>query len=342
MPVGIGIVTTVTRLEPTGPDPPSGIIEAKKCLLFPLTDMAGKGSAYYKCVNNPMTAPAASLPDGYSGSTVSLKIRNTVTLTVNSSGACVFMITPSIQSTWIFNHTITTTTLTTVGGANSSDEYSSILANFTIGRPISTGVEVSYIGAESVAAGELIGFTLQGQLPASLNGTAIADFRDWQGAVSKPVPYMTKPLAIAASAFDACPMSTLSTMFTNSYPTIVIAGLGLPAGQTIKVEMAHNYELCPLVTSVHHHLARPSVVNTDDLHMVSRRLPATRTGTEGIKALEKPFVSESKKNRAATIKRKRTTKRAPARKYYKAKRKTAARRVGLAPYRAPRPTRRWY
>jgi len=302
-------------------------------------------SAYFKCCNNPMRAPAAALPDGYSGSTVPLKIRNTLTLTVNASGACFLAITPSIASSWIFNNTITTTTLTTVGGANSSDEYASISANFTLGRPISTGVEVSYIGPESSAAGEVIGFTLQGQAASTLNGTLISDFRDWQGSVSKPVPYMAKPLAIAVSAFDACPMSSLGTVFTNSYPTICVAGLGLPAGQTIKVELVHNYELCPLVTSVHHHLARPSPVNPDDLHMVSRRLPASRTGTEGIEGLQVKMTADSKKKRAEVLHRKRTTTRAPARRYPAPKRKrTTAPRFTprRTPFRAVRPVRRWY
>lgn len=245
----------------------------------------GKSSSspYVNVVNDPWNAPAAHLPDEYSGATVPLKIRQSVTLTPTATaGAAAVGFYPQLSLPFnTASMSGTTTTIASWPAGSALEDYASLSAAFKFYRFVSVGCCCTYVGAESTAAGEIIMVPLTGLVFSTETSLIISDWRDYPGAVSASIPFMRKTLCGAVSNFDKPGFAPLSTNFVNTFPSILVGVIGAPNSACIRVDFTINIEAVPLVTNPMSHMARVIPQDSRALNLVSRRLPAARMSNEG-------------------------------------------------------------
>jgi hypothetical protein len=248
---------------------------------------------------------AFKLPDEYQGRTIGLKFRSSYLVEVNATGAGVALIQPRLDLSFVYQPTVTGTSWS-LGAGIPHDDYTDLNTNFIAWRPISMGVEATFQGKESDASGEIVMVTEQGSgyggLPLDVN-----QWRDLQGAINVPIPYLKTGPVVAMSNFDRPSFKALNLGFTETFPSCGVAVIGYASGtvtKPVRINVEFNLELIPRQTSIHHHLATPSpTTSSANLGLnpaQSRRLAdASHAVTEagGVSALKLGAIKVSRKGK---------------------------------------------
>lgn len=281
---------------------------------------AGAGKGYYDICKDPWNAEPAGVADEFSMPTVAMRLKSAFTLNSNNVGACGigfqagnldtgFSVVPTI--------TVGTTTVTAFSTYTKHADYDSLNAIFGYFRPISVGVKVYYIGAESTTAGLI---TL-GSFPISANGIGngllpadISDWNDLPGTKTIAPAAMTEPFCLATHSYDRPSFRALGSDLASGdfFPVMLVGGTGLAVSTNVlRVEVTLNVELIPLLTTFQSH-QRAAVVEYDPIEIGRvRRLPANNVGQgEDLVVAERSSgAKRARVSRGAPKKRSRVSKR---------------------------------
>lgn len=259
------------------------------------------GTAFYRCLADPINAPAAAYADEFLGRSIALKLNMSQAIPINDLGIGAIKFAPTLPTNFCktFKPANTTTQPLVQVQSLSSDDYTNLTANFNLWRPVSSGARVSYTGSSDAGKGEVLMIGTQYTDP----GLDVATWRDAQGLGTVAVRDMKGPLVGAFHAFDRCPFASMTGDFSAAFPFVWIGVQGAPANDTgFRVDYTINLELVPNLTSVHHQLATTTPYNTDANMTVARRLtPVNVIPQNGESVLS--LLSKAERKRAAPKKK---------------------------------------
>jgi hypothetical protein len=268
---------------------------------------------------DPWNADPQGIPDTYSGQSCALRTRTLHSLTTNNIGHAAGWFHPIIDGTATISYhaaalvSPATDTIASWAPADHPD-VAALTAGYSRYRPVSCGIKVMPINAESTLAGVVGIATMDGLAGTGDIPTSVLEISDSPVSRTIQCSAMTEPLCCVLNPFDAPRFSAsmVGAFHTESFPgAVVFITNGPISSACLRIEVTTIYELIPLYTnviSVNH--ATRTDFNHTSLMQVSRRLSTTRVGTEKAVTTIKP-ISANYIRKNKTYKR-----RYPARKTY--------------------------
>lgn len=276
---------------------------------------AGAGKGYYDICRDPWNSAPAGVADEFSQPTVPMRIKAAFTVSSNNVGACgIGFMAGNLDTGFSVLPTITAGTDTTTAFSTYSThpDYASLNAIFGYFRPVSMGIKVYYIGAESTTAGLI---TL-GAFPISASGigngllpAAISDWNDLPNTKTIAPAAMTEPFCLATHSYDRPSFRALGDNAASGdfFPVGLVGGTGLAVSTNVlRVEIVLNIELIPLLTTFQAHHTTASVVtyNPSEVQKVRNLKPVgIGHGEESALAGLSPVTGLKRKRSSSTSSR---------------------------------------
>lgn len=205
---------------------------------------------FAELVLDPCAAELTGLPDNYVGRTIPFRIKDTFTLTTNSSGEAAGIANPRFNEGF-YTGTFTSNAVSAWGTAAAMDKSVALAADMKTHRILAGCVKVQYIGADQTAAGRVVMYVAENLATTDLQ----VDPRDLMndGVNGRTYEVGELPKEVRLAPFDGPVFQTVANGGNNYFyfPSVFIGLVGAPVSTLcLSIEFTLILEYIPVATGL--------------------------------------------------------------------------------------------